>query len=161
VRVRNVHRRAVDDVAAVGELLDGLGSVGDRLWPRDRWPAMRLDRPLEVGARGGHGPIGYRVELYEPKRRVRFRFERPRGFDGFHEFSLVEGDPPTLEHVLQAEMTGAARLSWPLLFRPLHNDLIEDALANAASGPGPRDWSPTTRVLRWTLERVRQTRRWR
>jgi hypothetical protein len=117
-RVRNVHRRAVDDVDAVGTLLDGLGSAHDRLWPRDRWPAMRLDRPLQVGARGGHGPISYRVELYEPKRRVRFRFERPAGFDGFHEFCLVEGDPSVLEHLLEAHMTGAARFSWPLVFRP-------------------------------------------
>jgi hypothetical protein len=159
VRVRNVHRRAVDDVEAVGALLDDLGSIDDQLWPRDRWPAMRLDRPLEVGALGGHGPIRYRVELYEPKRRFRFRFERPRGFDGFHEFCLVEDDPPVLEHLLEAELTGLARLSWPLVYRPLHNDLIEDALANAASGPASRTWSPATRLLRWTLERVGRTRR--
>jgi hypothetical protein len=159
VRVRNVHRRAVDDVDAVGALLDGLGSDDDRLWPRDRWPAMRLDRPLQAGARGGHGPIRYRVELYEPKRRVRFRFERPRGFDGFHEFCLVERDPPALEHLLEAHMTGAARLSWPLVFRPLHDDLIEDALTNAAPGPDAHTWSPATRVLRWMLTPVQPTRR--
>lgn len=158
MRVRNVHRRVVGDMEAVGALLDRLGSVDDRLWPKDRWPALRLDRPLEVGARGGHGPIRYRVERYEPNRRVRFRFERPRGFDGFHEFCLVEGDPPVLEHRLEAQMTGAARLSWPLVFRPLHDDLIEDALANAASAPGSRSWSPATRLLRWTLKRVRRTR---
>jgi hypothetical protein len=159
VRVRNVHRRAVDDVEAVGVLLDDLGSVDDELWPRDRWPAMRFDRPLEVGAQGGHGPVRYRVESYEPTRSVRFRFERARGFDGFHEFSLVEGDPPILEYVLEAKMTGTARLSWPLIFRPLHNDLIEDALANASSAPAARSWSRTTRVLRWTLARVRRPRR--
>jgi hypothetical protein len=159
VRVRNVHQRAVDDVDAVGALLDGLGSVDDRLWPKDRWPAMRLDRPLQVGARGGHGPIRYRVEVFEPARRVRFRFERPRGFDGCHEFCLVEAEQPVLEHLLEAEMTGTARLSWPLFFRPLHNDLIEDALANAAPEPGPRRWSPATRSLRWMLRHLRHVRR--
>lgn len=159
MRIRNLHRCAVDDMEAVGALLGGLGSVDDRLWPKDRWPAMRLDRPLAAGARGGHGPIRYQVELYEPHRGVRFRFEQPRGFDGFHECCLIEGDPPVLEHRLDANMTGAARLSWPLFFRPLHNDLIEDALANAASTLGPRTWSPATRLLRRTLERVRWTRR--
>ena len=39
-----------------GRLLDGLSAADDRLWPKDRWPAMRFDRPLKVGARGGHGP---------------------------------------------------------------------------------------------------------
>jgi hypothetical protein len=75
VRVRNVQLLAVDDLDAVGALLGRLGSVDDRLWPKDRWPAMRLDRPLQVGARSGHGLIRYRVELFEPARRVRFRFE--------------------------------------------------------------------------------------
>jgi hypothetical protein len=31
---------------------------------------MLPDRPLQVGARGGHGPIRYRVELFKPSRRV-------------------------------------------------------------------------------------------
>lgn len=106
MRIRNVHRRAVDEIDAVGALLDGLGSVDDRLWPKDRWPAMRLDRPLNVGARGGHGPIRYQVERYEHNRRIRFRVEQPPGFDGFHEFCLIEGDPPVLEHRLEAQMTG-------------------------------------------------------
>ncbi len=57
----------------IGRLIDGLAGREDRLWPGDRWPPMRLDRPLEVGASGGHGPIRYTVEAYEPGRWVRFR----------------------------------------------------------------------------------------
>jgi len=81
MRVLNIHERALDATAEkVGLLIDGLGSANDLLWPVDRWPAMRLDRPLGVGAVGGHGPIRYCVESYSPGRSVQFRFIEPRGF---------------------------------------------------------------------------------
>ena len=158
MRVRNVHRRTIGSPERLGALLDALASEEDRLWPGDRWPRLRLDGRLRVGARGGHGPVRYQVELYEPSRRVRFRFERPRGFDGVHEFCVVvDGQGPAqLVHVLEARMTGAARLSWPLVFRPLHNALIEDALDNAERhGTGqlqrPARWSIFVRALRRVL----------
>jgi hypothetical protein len=158
--VRNVHRRRLDtvqDVHRARELLDGLGTDRDRLWPRDRWPAMRLDRPLQVGARGGHGPVRYWVEHYEPGSRVRFRFERPRGLHGFHEFHVVADPTGTgeLVHVLEARLTGLAHLTWPLSFRPLHDALIEDSLDNArprADGrTAPARWSVHVRALRRAL----------
>jgi hypothetical protein len=163
MNVRNVHRRRLADaegVRRVGGLLDALAGDHDRLWPRDRWPAMRFDRPLQVGARGGHGPVRYWVEHYEPGRRVRFRFERPRGFHGFHEFHLVT-DPSgggEVVHVVEARLTGTARLSWPLVFRPLHDALIEQALDNAEAAAGGRPaawlpWSAYVRGLRRLLAR--------
>jgi hypothetical protein len=154
MRVRNVHRRVVDQAERAAALIDGLGGSEDRLWPADRWPAMRLDRPLQVGARGGHGPIRYAVEVYEPGQRVRFRFERPRGFHGFHEFNLLRGDgrSPVLMHVLEARFTGMALVSWPVVFRPLHDALIEDALDNAQRAAGdlrqPASWSRYVHALR-------------
>jgi hypothetical protein len=157
MNVRNVHRRRLAGAAGVrqvGGLLDALAGDHDRLWPRDHWPAMRFDRPLQVGARGGHGPVRYWVEHYEPGQRVRFRFERPRGFHGFHEFHLVT-DPSgggELVHVVGARLTGTARLSWPLVFRPLHDALIEQALDNAESAAGGRPaslaWTAYVRGLR-------------
>ncbi len=73
MRIRNVHTRALDATAAeVGALLDGLAGPDDRLWPNGRWPAMRLDGPLEPGSRGGHGPVRYAVaERGEPGGRDR------------------------------------------------------------------------------------------
>ncbi len=155
MRVRNVHKRTVGPPEQLGALLDGLASDTDVLWPCDRWPRLLLDRALGVGARGGHGPVGYRVVVYEPARRVQFRFERPRGFDGFHEFQVVatgEGSAQ-LVHVLEARMVGRARLSWRLVFRPLHDALIEDALDNAARHvtghlQRPARWSLYVRALR-------------
>jgi hypothetical protein len=158
MRVRNVHRRTIGSPERLGAMLDALASQDDRLWPGDRWPRLRLDGPMGVGARGGHGPVRYYVELYEPSRRVRFRFERPRGFDGTHEFCVVaDGEGPAqVVHLLEARMTGAARLSWPLVFRPLHDALIEDALDNAerqVTGQlqRPARWSIFVRALRQVL----------
>lgn len=58
----NIHERVIPaSVDAVGRMIDTLGSAGDGIWPTGRWPALTLDRPLQVGATGGHGPIRYRV----------------------------------------------------------------------------------------------------
>jgi len=53
--VLNVHERVIPANAdALGRMIDTLGSAGDMVWPSERWPPMKLDRPLEVGASGGH-----------------------------------------------------------------------------------------------------------
>ncbi|MER5461131.1 hypothetical protein ABT010_10670 [Streptomyces sp. NPDC002668] len=59
---------------------------------------MRLDRPLGVGARGGHGPVRHTVVGWASGRRVRFRFTGPRGF---HEYVTEEADGGVvLNHLL-------------------------------------------------------------
>ena len=95
---------------------------------------MRLDRPLAPGARGGHGPVRYEVELVESDR-VRFRFTPPaRGFaaglHGTHEFTIEGG--ATLRHTLAGEARGAALWKWLLIIRPLHDALLEDGLDRAS-----------------------------
>lgn len=158
--VRNVHERIINArVQEVGSLIDGLGSRDDALWPRDRWPPIKFDRPLAVGASGGHGPVRYTVEAYEPGRRIRFRFLAPRGFDGTHEFDLEEIDAKRvrLRHTLVMRARGAARISWPFVFRPLHDALIEDALDCAenfcaTSLPAKRrEWTWHVRALRCVM----------
>ncbi len=158
MKVRNVHERVL--VAApgrVGELIDGLAAPDDRLWPGDRWPPIRFDRQLSVGAAGGHGPVRYVVESFEPGRSIRFRFTGPPGFHGCHVFETeeIDGSRVALRHVIDMETRGPARLTWPLVFRPLHNALIEDALDNAAAHCGSnseaKTWTPWVRFLRWAL----------
>ena len=158
--VHNMHERHfAAPLGAVGALLDSLASPNDRLWPRDRWPAMRFDRPLGVGAVGGHGPIRYEVEAYIPGRAVGFRFTAPRGFLGTHGYEVVAagggGGGACLRHTLVMRTAGLARLSWPLVFRPLHDALIEDSLDRAAAAlglpPVKAAWSPLVRGLRWLL----------
>lgn len=160
-----MHRRRLDsDANSIGELVDSLAGPNDRLWPGDRWPAMRFDGPLSVGARGGHGPIRYEVAAYEPGRRVRFRFTGPAGFHGHHGFEvhgIVGGDDRVpavvLLHELRMHTSGWAKVSWPLAYRPLHDALIEDALDQAALAVGevPRraGWTPWVRLLRSVLAR--------
>ncbi len=166
VDVMNVHERTLatsqDQLAA---LMASLASNEDRLWSRQWWPAMRFDRPLGVGAVGGHGPIRYTVESYTPGESIVFRFIAPRGFHGTHAYFIEPLDQTRtrLRHVLAMRTTGPALLSWPLVFRPLHDALIEDSLdvAEASLGLRPlaeRRWSWRVRLLRRVLgaRRVRR-----
>jgi hypothetical protein len=87
--IRNLHeRRLPAGPAATGALLDQLASPADPLWPHDRWPAMRFDRGLQVGATGGHGPIRSMVDRYEPGSSVAFRFTGAQGLHGEHRFEV-------------------------------------------------------------------------
>lgn len=160
--VHNAHRRLLSvSVEDAGDLLDSLASPDDRLWPFEYWPPMRLDRPLRHGARGGHGPIRYHVEAYTPGLRVRFHFDAPTGFDGYHEY-VVDPAPDgqaILTHTLNMRTTGRARLSWPMLYRPLHDALLTDSLSKAAGETGgASDWTWRVRALR-ALARQAQLRR--
>jgi len=162
--VTNVHERVLQRHASDLEvLIDGLASDNDLLWPRDRWPRMRLDRPLSVGATGGHGPVRYFVDEYEPGRKVRFRFTEPRGFLGTHAFVLEMIGPDTtrLRHELFMHLRGRARISWPMMWRWGHDALIEDALDRAqayASGNPvePRAWPLWVHLVRRVAGRRRK-----
>ena len=118
---------------------------------------MKFDRPLCVGAQGGHGPIRYTVEAYAPGRSIRFRFTGPRGFDGWHGLAVLDATSAcaVLEHRLEMRIHGIALFTWPLLYRHLHDALLEDALASAqlALGEAPRrvPWPRYVRLLRWLL----------
>jgi hypothetical protein len=160
--IRNVHQRTwtiSSDVLA--DLVASLATDNDRLWPIQRWPAMRFESPgLAEGARGGHGPIRYTVEEYLPGQRVRFRFSGPEGFNGWHGYEIEPGadGQVTLRHVLAMRPGGLAMLSWPLVFRPLHNALIEDSLDRAAAAIAgeryrPREFGAYVRFLRRLFRR--------
>ena len=118
--IRNIHRRRIPAPAnEVGALIDSLASDHDRLWPRDRWPPIRLDRGLRVGSSGGHGPILYSVATHEPGRSVQFEFAPRCGLIGFHKFSVEssDGSGTILRHELQARTRGWMSLGWPLAMR--------------------------------------------
>ncbi|PZF93154.1 DUF2867 domain-containing protein [Micromonospora deserti] len=130
----NVHERELPASAdAVGQLLDRIGSVDDPLWPAPTWPPMRFDRPLGVGADGGHGAIRYRVARYEPGRVIEFAFDPAIGLDGIHVLEVQPRgtDRCVLRHRLVGRPTGAMRLMWPLVVRACHDAVLEHLLDNA------------------------------
>ncbi|WP_269858123.1 SRPBCC family protein [Streptomyces sp. RPT161] len=146
--VYNVHERLLAATRSeVGALIDTLAGDGDALWPHHSWPAMRLDGPLAVGAVGGHGPIRYTVTAYVPATWVRFTFNAPRGFDGFHEYTALAVDEhhTLLRHTLAMHARGPARLTWPLLWRPLHDACLEDSMDRAEG-----TWTTPGRPTRWS-----------
>jgi hypothetical protein len=162
VPVYNLHTRRLNATQEeVGALVDSLAGDHDGLWATHSWPEMRFDGPLGVGAVGGHGPIRYTVEAYVPGRWIRFRFTAPRGFDGFHEFTVHPHDPAVtdLHHLMAMRLRFPAWLTYPLLWRPLHDALLGDTLDRAERSltgtvGSPAKWSPYVRLLRTILART-------
>ena len=154
--IRNVHERVINAPReSLGVLLDGLGQKGDRLWPSRSWPPMVLDRPLALGAEGGHDGIYYYVSEYEPGRRVRFTFHPRTGIIGAHELGLdaLDDERSRIRHVLIGRTSGAMRVMFPAAVEPLHDVVIEDLFDNAERETTgtvirPATWSPRVRVLR-------------
>jgi hypothetical protein len=133
--ITSTHARTLSaEPAVVGALLDTLASEHDELWPTDRWPTtpIAFDRPLGVGADGGHGMIRYRVTAYEPGRRLRCTFAPGSGIDGMHELRVepAADGRTVLTHDLVVEPAWWMRPVAPLLLRA-HDALIEDLLDRA------------------------------
>jgi hypothetical protein len=165
MRITSTHARTIDAAPdAVGALLDDLASERDVLWPAERWPTtpIAFDRPLAVGAAGGHGLVRYRVTAFEPGRRVAFAFTPGSGLDGTHELRVEPaGDGGSvLTHDLEAEPAWWMRPVAPLLLQA-HDALVEDLLdcAQAATGgpaaaPAPRPrWIELSDALEGMLMR--------
>lgn len=99
----------------------------------------------------------YAVEEFSPGQMVTFRFSGPRGFDGIHRFEVLPRgeNRAVLRHTIDMKIRGPELLSWPLVFRPLHDALLEDSLAlaqaNLGAIPDVRAWSPWVRFLRWVF----------
>ncbi|MGE5404548.1 MAG: SRPBCC family protein [Candidatus Saccharibacteria bacterium] len=141
----NIHERDLKcSVTEAGALLDSLASPEDRLWPHEKWPPMILDKPLGEGAGGGHGPIGYYVEEYQPGNLVRFRFTNPPGFLGTHTFTVDQSGPGVvrIRHVIDAQIKGMSYIMWILAIRWLHDALLEDAFDKAEAYIRSEPWRP-------------------
>lgn len=152
MRIVNIHHRRIAATAAqITPLLLTLGSAEDRVWPHENWPRMQLDRPLQTGSAGGHGPIRYRVSICEPAQRVRFEFER--GSQGFHEIALTdEGASCLLTHTIDTRPTLKFLIAWHLSIRFMHDALIEDLFdklqAQFEPLPQPSRWINYVKFLR-------------
>ncbi|TDP97204.1 SRPBCC family protein [Labedaea rhizosphaerae] len=155
--IRNVHERVVGmSPARAWELAERVAEPDGVLWPVDHWPPMRMDRPLSVGATGGHGPIRYHCTAIEPGERVTFTFDRSLGVDGTHTLLVLPGTRPdtcVVRHELVGKPSLRMAVRWALVVRWLHDALIEELLDRAETAAGqppahPVRWSPWVRLIR-------------
>ncbi|MCB1167414.1 MAG: hypothetical protein KDK37_13690 [Leptospiraceae bacterium] len=138
MKVKNVHERRISGSGeSMERIFESLGTRNDCIWPRN-WPPMRLKPSKGNLGRGGHGPIRYRVIEHVRGKRIVFEFEQEglsRGLVGVHYFELLtEGNGEfIIRHVIDVRLRWPAFLLWPILIRPLHDALLEDALDNFES----------------------------
>ena len=149
MKVINIHKRILDQpIQKVAERLATLSKENDVIWPTEKWPKMQFKNGIGLGAKGGHGPIRYSVEKYNPLEIIQFRFLKPNGFNGIHKFELRElADKKTeIKHTIDMNAKGKGILIWLFAIHSLHNALIEDG-----SDKLENSFSPINKKTQWSL----------
>lgn len=152
VKISSVHERTIAAPASkIGALLDTLASNDDRFWPHENWSAVKFDKPLQVGATGGHGTGPYTITSYTPGKYIRFEFGGGRS--GYHEFEVqpVNETSTVLRHTLKAQLPFFAIHRWYFHIRLLHDGLLEDLL-DKVEGQVSRVAQPQV----WSAQLVKQ-----
>lgn len=129
MKVLNVHKRTINQPKSeIAELLKTLSTENDRFWPIEKWPKMKFINGIQMGAKGGHGPIKYTVENFNPEQVIQFRFLKPAGFIGIHKFEIEQSikNQTQVKHTIEMNTSGKGTLLWIFGIRSLHNALIED-----------------------------------
>ena len=154
MKIINIHKREISQPKSeIAKLFKTLASENDMILATNKWSPMKLDKGLQVGSKGGHGPIKYFVSEYQEESFIRFQFDL-KGFDGFHqlEISETEAGNTLLAHTIDMKTSGLATLKWTLAIRWLHDAYIEDAfdkVENYFNSEKKRsEWSLWVRILR-------------
>lgn len=150
--IRNVHTR--DLGVPAGPFVERM----PELWP-PAWGRQEFDRPLGVGADGGHGPIRYRCTEFRPGESVSFEFTHLRS--GTHTLSA---SGTVVRHELIGNFDLVTRLRWALVIRWLHDACLEDLFDNFERAAGreparPARWSLWVRLVRKAVVRRQKQRR--
>jgi hypothetical protein len=130
MKVINIHKREIKQPKSeIIELFKTISSENDMMLATDKWSPMILDKGLNVGSKGGHGPIKYTVQAYQPDAFIQFQFTEPQGFKGFHTFEIreINQNLTELKHTIDMNTEGMAILTWAFAIRWLHDAYIEDA----------------------------------
>ena len=161
MNVLNIHKRTIHQpLEAVAELLKTLATKNDKVWPKHYWPAMRFKEGLKVGSLGGHGSIRYTVEVYT-ETSVTFKFFKPKGFLGHHEFELakINATQTRVRHRIDKLTKGIDTLKWFFVIRWLHDALIEDAFDTIENyfsrGRKRSQWTLWVRFWRFIFKMIR------
>ncbi|MDY8137441.1 hypothetical protein [Aquimarina sp. 2201CG5-10] len=159
MKVLNIHKRIINQPKQqVANLLGTLASREDKIWPFENWPRMKFKEGIQPGAKGGHGPIRYSVETYDPNVLIQFRFYKPKGFNGIHKLEISEIDEThtMLKHTIDMQTSGVGIFSWFFAIRWLHDALIEDAFDKVENNFGTTskktNWNLWVRFLRKVLK---------
>ncbi|MFD5824515.1 SRPBCC family protein [Lentzea sp. NPDC060358] len=150
--IRNVHTR--DLGVPAGQFVDRM----PELWP-PAWGKQEFDRPLGVGADGGHGPIRYRCTSCTQGTSITFAFTR---LSGSHTLSA---SGTVLRHELVGTFGLVDRVRWALAIHWLHDACLEDFLDACERAAGrepvaPARWSAWVRLVRRAFApRKRQAQR--
>jgi len=103
-------------------------------FPRDFIQSWRENPPGEDPlalvpniTRLGHGVFSFRFVSWDGEH-FRLRVESP-GYRGWHGFDLrAVGDACEVTHTLEFELSGRARVVWPVFFTPIHDWCVEAIL---------------------------------
>ncbi|MBN8642818.1 MAG: hypothetical protein J0L86_13485 [Flavobacteriales bacterium] len=158
MKILNIHKRVINQPKTeIVKLFETLASDNDLMLATHKWSPMKLDKGLQIGSKGGHGPIKYHVIDYKPDDFIVFKFDL-KGFDGIHKFTISEisQNRTELSHTVDMITSGAATLKWVFAIRWLHDAYIEDALdkvENHSSTTKKRtEWSLWVRLLRTIMK---------
>ena len=162
MKVLNIHSRHISQPKIeVAKLFKTLATENDLMLATDKWSPMKLDKGMQVGSKGGHGPIRYFITEYLQDNSVTFQFDFT-GFNGFHKFELFEtGQNKTqLKHTIDMTTTGSATLKWAMAIRWLHDAYIEDAFDKVENyftiDNKSTEWNLWVRVLRKIMKPKRK-----
>jgi hypothetical protein len=162
MKVINIHKRVIQQPKTeIAKLFNTLATDNDMMLATDKWPRMKLDKGLQVGSKGGHGPIKYFVTEYQPEKSITFQFTL-KGFNGFHRFDIKElgANITELSHIINMTTTGSATLNWGLAIRWLHDAFIEDAFDKVenhfTNDKKNSEWSLWVRTLRRIMKPKRR-----
>jgi len=163
LKVLNIHKRTINQPKdKVTELLKTLSTENDRIWPKEKWPEMKFKEGIQIGAKGGHGPIRYTTEKYNPNEIIQFRFSKPNGFNGIHKFEIKELDKEKTEikHTIDMNTEGKGTLIWTFAICSLHNALIEDGFDklknNFSDNRKSTEWNIWVKFLRKQISKKRR-----
>lgn len=156
MKVLNIHKRTLNQPKnKVTELLKTLSTQNDKIWPKENWPEMKFEDGIQVvGSKGGHGPIRYSVEKYNPSEIIQFRFSKPNEFNGIHKFEINElsGGKTEIKHTVDMNTEGKGTFIWAFAIRSLHNALIEDGFDklenNFSDNRKSTEWNVWVKFLR-------------
>lgn len=136
MKVKNTHKRRIyQSKEKISVLLETLASANDAIWPNKKWPSIYFNNGLKIGSKGGHGSIKYTIVEYTEGEFIRFKFTKPKGFKGFHEFIIKEIQTEQVEicHTIKMNVSGSALFIWIFAIRFLHDALMEDAFDKVES----------------------------